>query len=445
MNHTNNSYVVISRDFYTIQAVDDVAIYQAKLSSSAGDLITPGTYSTKITLTVHHNFTDITDKFKKIVWKKFTYEGNNLIEEEGWGIDKLGNKEIQVLREEFEKKIRIECLVYSTVDNKETIVASDYITMVNINDLNPSNQPPQNPKEGEVWLDTSTVPPVFKVFINGEWQIVSDMNPIYKDIEALLEAISKIDDEIFNINQELGTNTLLNIDNKTDYLWYYNEHLTSTNGISPKYPNNKAKLYKDGKFDRCVLVNSNIGSALEYDPVLKHTNDFTINMWIKPHETLLVNNADCRLISTCDVMTANLLCLHNASPVITNSSKKRFVAEFGINSSGVRQYKDLVHNDSFSYNKWEMLTITLDIQTKEFKFYRNGDFWTSTIVETVNIPEKFEIKRAGWFIENLTILNGKSLGLTDIKSIYNINKPFKDMLPKIIEAPNPKDITMTIT
>lgn len=443
MNYSNNSYVVISRDFYTIQAVDDIAIYQAELTSTAGDLITPGVYSTRIKLTVYNNFKDITNSFSKIVWKKFSYENNNTIEEEGWGDDKYGLKEIDLRREEFTDRTRVECYVYDTINNEETIVASAYITLVDVNDLHPSNKPPENPKEGEVWLDTSVTPPIFKVFINGVWEAISDINPIYEDIEKLIEDIKKIDDEIFNINQELGANTILNVDNSTDYLWYFNEHLTSTNGVSPKYPNNKCRLYQDGKFDKCVLVSSNTNSILEYDPVLKN-NDFTINMWIKPHEALLIDNQECRLISTCDVMTANLLCLHNASPIVTNSNRTRFVAEFGNTDAGIRQYKELVHNKAFDLDTWEMLTITLDIKEKEFKFYRNGEFWTSQKVTTINIPEKFEIKRAGWYIENLAVLNNKCLKLTDIETIYNLNKPFKDMLPKTVEAPNPTDIKMII-
>lgn len=444
MSYNNNSYVVISKDFYTIQAVDDVAIYQAELSSSAGDLITPGVYSTNIKLTVYNNFQDITSNFTNIVWKKFSYEGNNLVEEEGWGIDKAGQREINLLREEFQKKVRIECYVYDIVNHENTIVASSYITMVDINDLNPSINPPENPKEGEVWLDTSITPPVFKVFINGEWTIISDMNPLYEDIEKLIEDIKKIDNEIFNLNQEIGANTILNIDNTTDYLWYFNEHLTSTNGKSPKYSNNKCRLYDNGKFDKCVLIKSNTDNILEYDSVIDNNKDFTINMWIKPHESILTNDSDCRLISTCDVITANLLCIYNASPLVTDSSKKRFVVEFGNTNGGKRQYKELVHNDSFNINTWEMFTITLNKDSKEFKFYRNGEFWTSQIVETINIPEKFEIKRAGWYIENLAILNGKCLSLTDIKTIYNLNKPFKDMLPKTAQAPNPFDIKMII-
>ena len=446
MNHSNESYVVISRDFYTIEAVDDVAIYQAELSSSAGDLITPGIYSTNIKLTVYNNFQDITDKFNNIVWRKFFYEGNNLIEEEGWGIDKHGQREISILRKDFKKKVRIECYVYDVVNHKDTIVASSYITIVDINDLNPSNTPPENPKEGEVWLDTSTTPPVFKVFINGEWITINmDLDPIYEDIKKLTEDIKKIDDEILNINQELGVNTILNINNNTDYLWYYNEHLTSTNGVSPKYPNNKCRLYDNGKFDKCVLVNSNTNTALEYDTTLKNDNSFTINMWIKPHEAIISNNSDCRLISTSDVISANLLCIHNANPLTTNSNRTRFIAEFGNTNNGTRQYKELVHNNSFNIEVWEMFTITLNIDTKEFKFYRNGEFWTSHIVEKINIPEKFEIKRAGWYIENLAILNGKCLELTDIKYIYNLNKPFKDMMPKTIDAPAPINIKMEIS
>ena len=445
MNHANEAYILVSRSFYTIEAVDDVAMYNAELSSSVGDLITPGVFSTRIKLTVYKNTENITDKFEKIVWKKFLFDGNDLNEEEGWGIDKYGQKEIDILRDEFQKKVRIECYVYDEVDNEEVIVASAYLTLVDVNDLHPSNTPPENPKEGEVWLDTSKVPPVFNVFMNGKWVPINiDLDHIYEDIEKLVEDIKKIDDEIFNINQELGTNTILTIDNKKDYLWYFNDSLTSTNGISPIYPHNKCRLYDKGKFNNCVLVDSNTNTSLEYESVIDNTKSFTINMWIKPYEAILSDNKDCRLISTSDSIESSILCIYNASPLITNNSRAKLIAEFGNDESSGRQYKELLHNKPFNVNEWEMLTITLNVDSKEFKFFRNGEFWTSQVITKINEPSKFEIKRAGWFIENLTVLNDKCLELTEIKKIYELNKPFKDMLPIVIKAIEPENISMKI-
>lgn len=438
----SDSYNVISKDYYTIQVVEDVAIYDAKIISSVGELITPGVLSTNLKLQVYQNLVDITNNFKKIVWKKFIYEGNTPVEQDGWGIDKQGKTEITITKDEYKKKVRIEAHVYGELQGKEAIVAGAYITLVDVNDLNPSTTPPENPKEGEVWLDTSITPPIFKVFLNGEWKVISDLDPIYKDIEELMKDIGKIDDKVLDLNEQMGISTLFNIDNKKDYLWDFNNSLTTTNALSPER-GYKADIKEDGYFDNCVSVGPASNQILKYDKkVVDNTKDFVINMWIRPHSNLVIDNNQYRLISMGDIHNS-FFNIYNASPIVANSSNKRFTVEFGNNDVN-KQLVDLLHNDNFSSSKFEMFTIMYLAATKEFKFFRNGNFWTSKTIVKINPVNEFSIIRAGWDIDNLVVLNDKTYSLEEIKKVYEGNRPYRDLSPKITIAPSPENITMEI-
>lgn len=436
-----NEYKIISKSYYTLQTIEDVAMYDAQIISSVGDIITPGTLNTKLKVTVYHNLIDVTNKFTKIVWKKFSYNGVEPIEEKGWGDDKLGQREILISRNEYKSKVRIECHIYGELNGQEQIVAGAYITLVDVNDLNPSNTEPLNPKEGEVWLDTSVEPPIFKVYKDGSWQIIGDLNPIYEDIYKLIEDIKKIDDEILDINQELGNATLLTIDNKKDYLFEYETSLSSTNDVQPNR-GYKADLKNNGYFNsKCLSVSS--VQNISYKNIIDVNNNFVINMWIRPHETIGTNNEKYKLLSLGPIKSS-LLNIYNSSPVITSTANKRFVVEFGNDDLNIRQYLDLVHNTSFNTNTFEMFTILFLKDAKEFKFFRNGQFWSSKTLSKVNTPIEFTISNAGWDIDNLVVLNNKTYDLNTIKEMYELNKPYRDLTPNILLAPIPEQISMTI-
>ena len=52
--------------------------------------------------------------------------------------------------------------------NEDYRVAGSYIVLIDVNDLRPSDTPPDNPKEGQLWLDSSVNPPVLRVYKDGE-------------------------------------------------------------------------------------------------------------------------------------------------------------------------------------------------------------------------------------------------------------------------------------
>lgn len=170
---------VITRSSITLQIIEDVAIYKAELFSSAGNIFQPTDKSTEITVRVFKGLVDITDTFTDIIWKRFTFDSDNIIEDLEWGNKFNGQKTILVSKQDVNEKAKIQCEVYDTIMGERTLVAAESITIVDINDLKPSETPPENPTHGQIWLDSSVEPPVIKMWdsIRKQWITISSSNP----------------------------------------------------------------------------------------------------------------------------------------------------------------------------------------------------------------------------------------------------------------------------
>lgn len=170
---------VITRSSITLQIIEDVAIYKAELFSSAGNIFQPTDKSTEITVRVFKGLVDITDTFTDIIWKRFTFDSDNIIEDLEWGNKFNGQKTILVSKQDINEKAKIQCEVYDTIMGERTLVAVESITIVDVNDLKPSETPPENPTHGQIWLDSSVEPPVIKMWdsIRKQWITISSSDP----------------------------------------------------------------------------------------------------------------------------------------------------------------------------------------------------------------------------------------------------------------------------
>lgn len=445
---SNKPYKVLASNQITIQSVDDVALYQAVLTSSVGELINPSIEDITLTFNIYRDFEDVTSKFTKIIWKRYVYDFDVPVLDPQWGSDLDGKTEIQINSNDFFGKVKIECKAYDIITGEERMVGGAYIVLTDVNDLRPSPTPPSNPKEGEVWLDTSVDPPLLKIFLNGQWLTISDNKYIYEDIEQLLQDITIINGKVEDLNQEMGNFSLLNIDNKKDYLWSYSEHLTSSGGISPRLGYKCNQFLHYYKFKGCSYLTTYSGQNLLYDNINIDANNFTINMWISPGETLTEYNENSnqqQLITTGDFINSSMLTLWNHTPIGGSAGQNiRLVLEFGTDESGNRQYKELSHPDRFKKDNWYMITIVYKSETKTFDIYRNGEYWTSHTISKLNVVNYFGAIKSGWYTENLCILNNIALEYQDIKLIYSKNRPFKDLYEKIQKVPSVNNIQMTI-
>lgn len=158
----NRSYThkdVLTRASMTIQIIDDTVLYKAQLYSSNGNIFGSRDETSDLFVRVYKGVDDITAKFTDIVWRRFTADSQNNEEDLAWGEQHTGRTDIIITKDDIRSKANIQVEVYSTINGERTLVAADFITFIDVNDLQGSNTPPSNPNHGDLWLDTSVVPP----------------------------------------------------------------------------------------------------------------------------------------------------------------------------------------------------------------------------------------------------------------------------------------------
>ena len=155
---------VLSRASITIQLIEDVAIYKAQIFSSNGNIFGTRDKSTDISVVVWKGLNDITAKFSDFEWKRFTVSEDKYQEDLEWGEAHRNLKNFTLTKEEINTQAKIQVEVYGQMDGERKLLAVDYVTFIDVNDMQGSPTPPDNPKDGDLWLDTSTVPPTLRVW-----------------------------------------------------------------------------------------------------------------------------------------------------------------------------------------------------------------------------------------------------------------------------------------
>lgn len=176
-----NSYTykdVLTRASTTIQIIDDTTLYKATIFSSNGNIFNVNEQTSQLTLSVRKGLEDITDQFTDIVWSRFSENAGQYEEDLTWGEQHRGKKTFILHRDDILEKGNIQVSVYSLVDNKRTLVAADYVSFIDINDMKGSTTAPSDPLHGDLWLDTSIIPPKLMMWDNNskKWIEVTTEN-----------------------------------------------------------------------------------------------------------------------------------------------------------------------------------------------------------------------------------------------------------------------------
>lgn len=159
MFNSYNYKDVLTRASITIQIIDDTTLYKAMIFSSNGNIFNANEETSQLTLSVKKGLEDITDEFTDIVWSRFSQNAGQYEEDLAWGEQHKGKKTFVLHRDDILEKANIQVAVYSQIDNERTLVAADYVSFVDINDMKGAPIPPNNPIHGDIWLDTSVTPP----------------------------------------------------------------------------------------------------------------------------------------------------------------------------------------------------------------------------------------------------------------------------------------------
>lgn len=167
LNRSYSQMDVLTKASITLQTIDEEFIHRAQIFSSNGNIFGVTDKTSQITLVVWKGSTDITDNFNDIVWKKFSINSGNYEEDLAWQEAHKGLKSFTLSRDEINKQAKIQVEVYSDVDNVRKLVAVDYISFINVNDLQGTDTPPSNPSHGDLWLNNTVIPPKLMMWDNN--------------------------------------------------------------------------------------------------------------------------------------------------------------------------------------------------------------------------------------------------------------------------------------
>lgn len=159
LNRSYSHMGVLTKASITIQIIEDIAIYKAQIFSSNGNIFGTSDKTSDIHLVVWKGLADITDRFDDIIWKRFTSKESGYEEDLTWGDQHLNKKSFTLTRDDISERAKIQVEVYAKINGTRQLVAVDYINFIDVNDLQGSPTPPNNPKHGDLWLDTSVIPP----------------------------------------------------------------------------------------------------------------------------------------------------------------------------------------------------------------------------------------------------------------------------------------------
>jgi hypothetical protein len=168
----------------TLYKIEEVSLYQAELISTNGNIFHPYDIHTTLNFRVHLNNEDITNSFSDIEWVKYSHDKDLIIEDIGWGNIYHGESSIDITRDDINSKCIIQVNAYMMVHNIRTCVASARITLIDVNELYSHTEPPIDPVDGSLWVNTNYNPPIIYSWnsILNKWIEVGRTTPYVRNL-----------------------------------------------------------------------------------------------------------------------------------------------------------------------------------------------------------------------------------------------------------------------
>jgi hypothetical protein len=168
----------------TLYKIEEVSLYQAELISTNGNIFHPYDIHTTLNFRVHLNNEDITNNFSDIEWVKYSHDKDLIIEDIGWGKVYHGKSSIDITRDDIDSKCIIQVNAYMIVHGIRTCVASARITLIDVNELYSHTEPPMDPVDGSLWVNTNYNPPIIYSWnsILNKWIEVGRTTPYVRNL-----------------------------------------------------------------------------------------------------------------------------------------------------------------------------------------------------------------------------------------------------------------------
>ena len=168
----------------TLYKIDEVSLYSAEIISSNGNIFHPYDLNTTLLFKIFQNSKDITSEFVDIAWTRISFDKNVVLEDKSWGEKYKGLNTIDINKNDFQEKCVIQADAYTVLDGKRTCVASARITLVDVNELYTDSLPPENPIDGQIWVDTSGNTPMIYSWNDSlkRWVTVGKTTPTVRNL-----------------------------------------------------------------------------------------------------------------------------------------------------------------------------------------------------------------------------------------------------------------------
>ena len=168
----------------TLYKIEEVSLYQAELISTNGNIFHPYDINTDLIFRIYLNNENITDKFTDIEWVKYSHDKDLIIEDIGWGQIHQGKDFISITRDDVKSKCIIQADAYMLINNIRTCVASARITLIDVNELYSNPEPPADPIDGSLWVNTSHTPPIIYSWnsVLNKWVEVGKTTPYVRNL-----------------------------------------------------------------------------------------------------------------------------------------------------------------------------------------------------------------------------------------------------------------------
>lgn len=173
------AYTALARANVTIELFENEDKYEAVVVSTNGVILQPYDTSTTLIGTVLKNNIDITKNIKNIKWTKWNPTSDNLLECEDWNKFHTGSSTITVSKEDVDSK---SIFTFEAYDNKDDLLCSASISIIDINDLLASTAKPNNPYVGQLWIDDSTDPATLYVWNGYKWVVSGAVGAMVKNL-----------------------------------------------------------------------------------------------------------------------------------------------------------------------------------------------------------------------------------------------------------------------
>lgn len=173
------AYTALARANVTIELFENEDKYEAVVVSTNGVILQPYDTSTTLIGTVLKNNIDITKNIKNIKWTKWNPTSDNLLECEDWNKLHTGSSTITVSKEDVDSK---SIFTFEAYDNKDDLLCSASISIIDINDLLVSTAKPNNPYVGQLWIDDTTDPATLYVWNGYKWVVSGAVGAMVKNL-----------------------------------------------------------------------------------------------------------------------------------------------------------------------------------------------------------------------------------------------------------------------